>query len=145
MRTRVLHPAIADGAPPERIDTTTSANAGSEALIKHGHEAPLAPFTTYPDRLAALLGRYKADIVFNMVEGVDGLGALAPIAPRMLDEAGMIFTGVDAVAIAVTSDQPPTNRKPSASAIATAASSQGPDGQARTGHTHIGQTSQTHA
>lgn len=137
MRILVLHSDIAPDAPPEEIDTITSAKAVSEALIKHGHEAPLAPFTTDPDRLAALLGRYKADIVFNMVEGVDGLGALAPIAPRMLDEAGMIFTGVDAVAMAVTSDKPLTKRKMREAGIATADWSEGPDWKGLTDKTYI--------
>ena len=137
MRILVLHSDIAPDAPPEEIDTITSAKAVAEALIKHGHEAPLAPFTTDPDRLAALLASYKADLVFNMVEGVDGLGALAPIAPRMLDEAGMIFTGVDAVAMAVTSDKPLTKRKMREVGIATADWSEGPDWKGLTDKTYI--------
>ncbi len=127
MKILVLHSDIAPDAPPEEIDTITSAKAVAEALVKHGHEAPLAPFTTDPGRLAALLGHHKADVVFNMVEGVDGLGALAPIAPRMLDAAGVIFTGVDYTAMAVTSDKPLTKRKMREAGIATADWCEPPD------------------
>ncbi len=127
MRILVLHSDVPPDAPPEEIDTITSAKAVAEALIKNGHEAPLAPFTTDPDRLAELLKREQADIVFNMVEGIDGLGALAPIAPRMLDEAGMIYTGVDSVAMALTSDKPYTKRKMREAGIATADWCEPPD------------------
>ncbi|HEX2759946.1 MAG TPA: hypothetical protein VHM27_05505, partial [Rhizomicrobium sp.] len=48
------------------------------------------------------------DIVFNLVEGVDGQGRLAPQAPRMLADLGMRFTGVSAKAMAVTNDKPLT-------------------------------------
>lgn len=137
MRVLVLHSDIAPDAPPEEIDTITSAKAVAEALEKNGHQAPLAPFTTDPDRLAALLAREKADIVFNMVEGIDGLGALAPIAPRMLDEAGMRFTGVDAVAMALTSDKPFTKRKMREAGIGTADWAEGPEWRGLADKTYI--------
>jgi D-alanine-D-alanine ligase len=127
MRILVLHSDIAPDAPPEEIDTLVSAEAVAQALLKHGHEVSQAPFTTDPDRLAELLKQRHADVVFNMVEGIDGLGALAPIAPRMLDEAGAVFTGVDAVAMAVTSDKPLTKRRMREAGIATADWCEGPD------------------
>ena len=127
MRILVLHSDIAPDAPPEEIDTLVSSEAVAQALLKHGHAVSQAPFTTDPDRFARLLERERADVVFNMVEGIDGLGALAPIAPRMLDEAGAIYTGVDAVAMAVTSDKPLTKRKMREAGIATADWCEPPD------------------
>jgi D-alanine-D-alanine ligase len=120
MRILVLHSDVAPDAPPEEIDTLTSAEAVAQALIRHGHTVTKAPFTTDPDRFADLLAHHNADVVFNLVEGVDGLGRLAPIAPRMLEEAGAIFTGVDAVAMAVTTDKPLTKRRLREAGIATA-------------------------
>ncbi|HJW41004.1 MAG TPA: hypothetical protein VJ476_07220 [Rhizomicrobium sp.] len=127
MRILVLHSDVAPDAPPEEIDTLTSAAAVADALVKHGHDVSQAPFTTDPDRFAKLLAHHRADVVFNMVEGVDGLGALAPIAPRMLDEAGAVFTGADAVAMAVTSDKPLTKRRMREAGIGTADWHEPPD------------------
>src|SRR6185437_7034580 len=50
------------------------------------------------------------DIVFNLVEGVDGQGRLAPLAPQMLADLGMRFTGVSAKAMAATNDKPLTKQ-----------------------------------
>lgn len=137
MKVLVLHSDIGDNPPPEEIDTITSAKAVAEALIKHGHEAPLAPFTTDAGKLAALLAREKADLVFNMVEGIDGIGHLAPIAPRMLDAAGMAYTGVDGDAMAITSDKPRTKRMLRAAGIGTADWCEPPDWSGLTDKTYI--------
>jgi D-alanine-D-alanine ligase len=120
MRILVLHSDVPPDAPPEEIDTLTSAEAVAQALLKHGHDAFKAAFTTDQDRFAKLMEDARADVVFNLVEGVDGLGHLAPIAPRMLDDVGAIYTGVDAIAMAVTSDKPLTKRKMREAGIATA-------------------------
>jgi len=110
MRILVLHSDVPPDAPPEDIDTLTSAEAVAQALLKHGHDVSKAPFTTDMDKLRALLARENADVVFNLVEGVDGLGRLAPIAPRMLEELGVKFTGVDYEAMSVTTDKPLTKK-----------------------------------
>ena len=127
MRILVLHSDVPPDAPPEEIDTLTSAEAVAQALLQNGHEVSKAPFTPDPDRFDELLKAHRADVVFNLVEGIDGIGALACTAPRMLDEAGAIFTGVDAVAMAVTSDKPLTKRRMREAGIATPDWSEGPD------------------
>jgi D-alanine-D-alanine ligase len=101
---------VAPDAPPEEIDTLTSAEAVAQALIKHGHDVSKAPFTVDPAKLRALLDAHGADVIFNLVEGIDGLGRLAPIAPKMLQEAGVRFTGVDYGAMAATTDKPLTKK-----------------------------------
>jgi D-alanine-D-alanine ligase len=127
MRILVLHSDVPPDAPPEEIDTLTSAEAVAQALLQNGHDVSKAPFTTDPDRFDELLKAHHADVVFNLVEGIDGIGALACTAPRMLDEAGAIFTGVDAVAMAVTSDKPLTKRRMRDAGIATPDWYEGPD------------------
>ncbi|HEY0107288.1 MAG TPA: hypothetical protein VGB91_14500, partial [Rhizomicrobium sp.] len=69
----------------------------------------------------------RAYVVFNLIEGVDGLGRLAPIAPRMLQEAGAVFTGVDYDAMAVTTDKPLTKRRLREAGIGTADWHEPPD------------------
>ena len=106
MKILVLHSDVAADAPPEELDTLIAANAVAEALASRGHIAEQAPFRQ--EMLTGLLGAVRPDIVFNLVEGVDGQGRLAPLAPQMLADLGVRFTGVSARAMAVTNDKPLT-------------------------------------
>jgi D-alanine-D-alanine ligase len=108
MKILVLHSDVPGDAPPEDQDTLIAADAVAVALHGRGHKVTQAAFRE--QSLAGLLARDKPDIVFNMVEGVDGKGLLASIAPRMLEEMGMPFTGAPAKPMDVTFDKPLTKR-----------------------------------
>ena len=106
MKILVLHSDIAQDAPPEELDTLIAAGAVATALQACGHRAEQAAFRE--ETLKQLLAEHRPDIVFNLVEGVDGQGRLAPRAPEMLAALGQRFTGVSAKAMAVTNDKPLT-------------------------------------
>lgn len=108
MKILVLHSDVAPGAPPEELDTLAAAEAVAEALAARGHQVAQVPFRQ--ETLEADLNRIRPDIVFNLVEGVSGQGRLAPVAPDMLAELGVRFTGVSARAMALTNDKPMTKR-----------------------------------
>jgi D-alanine-D-alanine ligase len=110
MRVLVLHSDVAPDAPPEEQDTLVAADAVAEALVRKGHVAAKAAFRKDAADLSALIAGAAPDIVFNLVEGIDGLGQLAPRAPQMLAELGVRFTGVGAAAMALTNDKPRTKR-----------------------------------
>src|SRR5579862_1699634 len=99
MKILVLHSDIAADAPPEELDTLIAARAVAEALEARGHDVDEAAFRE--ESLKSVLEERKPDIVFNLVEGVDGQGRLAPKAPEMLAALGQRFTGVSAKAMAV--------------------------------------------
>ena len=109
MNILVLHSDIAADAPPEELDTLIAAEAVAKALTARGHHTEQAPFRQ--EVLLALLARSAPEIVFNLVEGVDGQGRLAPIAPDMLAAQGARFTGATAQAMALTNDKPLTKQK----------------------------------
>jgi D-alanine-D-alanine ligase len=109
MKILVLHSDIAADAPPEELDTLIAAEAVAKALTARGHHAEQAPFRQ--GALPALLARSAPEIVFNLVEGVEGQGRLAPIAPEMLAARGARFTGATADAMALTNDKPLTKQK----------------------------------
>jgi D-alanine-D-alanine ligase len=119
MRILVLHSDIGANPPPDELDTLVAAEAVGAALKRGGHAVRLAAFVADQDRLERLLEHERTDVVFNLVEGVGGLGQHAPIAPRMLDDLGVIFTGSDAVAMATTNDKPLTKRRLRDAGIAT--------------------------
>lgn len=103
MNILVLHSLIAPGAPPEDQDTLIAAAAVADALIRRGHRATLAPFE--PEHLAALIAADKPEVVFNLVEGIDGKGQLAWRAPEALDAIGLRYTGAGAACLKRTSDK----------------------------------------
>jgi D-alanine-D-alanine ligase len=119
MRILVLHSDVAPDAPLDELDTLYAADEIAKALARCGHAVDKAAFSQDQERFARILDDAKPDVVFNMVEGVNGSGVLAPIAPRMLEDAGVVFTGADAVSMAVTSDKPLTKRRLRAAGIAT--------------------------
>ena len=106
MKILVLHSDIGDNPPPEEQDTLIAANTMADVLSARGHK--VGQTSSRQAELKELLALTTPDIVFNLVEGVDGQGRLAPQAPRMLADLGMRFTGVSAKAMAVTNDKPLT-------------------------------------
>ena len=106
MKILVLHSDVPPDGPPEDQDTLVAAQAVSKALAERGHRVSSAAFRE--ERLGALIRRETPDMVFNLVEGVDGKGLLAPLAPRLLAEMEVPFTGVGAKAMEMTCDKPLT-------------------------------------
>ncbi|HEX2761360.1 MAG TPA: hypothetical protein VHM27_12635 [Rhizomicrobium sp.] len=119
MKVLVLHSDVAPGAPPEEEDTLIAAEAVEKALRARGHAASRAAYAKDRAVLAALLDRAAPDIVFNLVEGIDGLGRLAPEAPRALAALGWRFTGVGAEPMDMTNDKPRTKARLRAAGLAT--------------------------
>ncbi|HUO88468.1 MAG TPA: hypothetical protein VMU08_04780 [Rhizomicrobium sp.] len=119
MRILVLHSDVAPDAPLDELDTLYAAEEIAKALARSGHAVSKAAFSQDQGRFDRILAEAKADVVFNMVEGVNGSGVLAPIAPRMLEDAGVVYTGADALSMALTSDKPLTKRRLRAAGIAT--------------------------
>jgi D-alanine-D-alanine ligase len=111
VRVLLLHSDVAPDAAPDELDTLYAADCIEAALKTNGHDVGRAAFTRDPDRFEALIAEMAPEVVFNLVEAVDGLGSLAGIAPRMLDELGVPFTGADAVTLALTSDKLHSKRR----------------------------------
>jgi D-alanine-D-alanine ligase len=110
MKVLVLHSDVPPESPPEDQDTLIAARAVSQALRSRDHQAPLAAFAPDRDALKAVLDRHQPDVVFNLVEGIEGKGRLACLAPQLLDEFGVRYTGAGAEALIVTGDKPRTKR-----------------------------------
>ena len=72
MRVLVLHSDVPPHAPPDDLDTIVAAKAVAEALASRGHEAPMAAYVTDLDKLRALIARQAPDVVFNLVDAIEG-------------------------------------------------------------------------
>jgi D-alanine-D-alanine ligase len=108
MRVLVLHSDVGDNPPPDELETVETARAIAEALAGRGHETALAAFHPDPAVIRAQIAETRAEAVFNMVESVYGLGALAPMAPAMLESVGLPYTGCGSAAMALSCDKPLT-------------------------------------
>jgi D-alanine-D-alanine ligase len=110
MRVLVLHSDVSPDAPPEDQDTLAAAEAIAKALASRGYEARMAAFVPNLEKLRAEIAGHAADVVFNLVEGIEGKGRLAYVAPRLLDEIGIPYTGTGAEALIATGDKPYSKR-----------------------------------
>lgn len=90
LRIIVLHGAT--GTTPDEVDTALTAEAIRDALSRQGHAAQLVHLSdrsSFPPWRSA----QSPDLVFNMVEAIDGDMARAAEVPQMLEDLGQAFTG----------------------------------------------------
>jgi D-alanine-D-alanine ligase len=110
MRVLVLHSDVPPDAPPDEQDTLLQAAAVESTLLALGHEASRIVFIPDPSALEAVISREYPDVVFNLVETIWGRGEHAPLAPAMLAQLGVPFTGASAASIATCGDKVLTKR-----------------------------------
>lgn len=86
----VLHGAT--GTSPDETDTLHTAQAIHDALVRLGHKVRLA-HVSGNSVLQPWTEAERPDLVFNMVEAIDGDMSRAVEVPQMLEALGMRFTG----------------------------------------------------
>jgi D-alanine-D-alanine ligase len=103
MRIVVLHNNVPDTAPLDEKDALLQAEAVSAALLELGHEAFKVPFPLDIRRVMDELRLLRPELVFNLVESVEGQGRLICLAPTVLDYLALPYTGSPTEAIFLTS------------------------------------------
>lgn len=111
MRILVLHSNVAADAPPDEQDTLVQAEAIAQALRVGGHVVVQRAFTSDVDGLSALLRGADAELVFNVVEAVDGSGFRAGEAVDLYERLGIAYTGNTGAALTKTCDKVLTKRR----------------------------------
>ncbi|MGA2034893.1 MAG: hypothetical protein ABSG68_21805, partial [Thermoguttaceae bacterium] len=99
MRIAVLHPAVAQNASPEDQDSLVQVEVVAEALKTLGHEPIAVACTLDLSTLGDVLARHRCDVVFNLVESVDGADSLQYVPPALLDVLNLPYTGAPTEAI----------------------------------------------
>lgn len=102
MRILVLHSAIPPEAPPDEQDVLREVATVVRGLTEAGHEAVVAPTASLAGDLRTLLTEHRPDVVFNLVETLDGDARIGHVVPALLAHAGVPFTGNSAVACFAT-------------------------------------------
>ena len=105
MRVLVLHSDVPADAPPDEQDTLRQSAAVVSALSELGHDAVSEAFVPDESALESLIARECPDLVFNLAETAWGKGIYADLAPSMLTQLGIPFTGAGAAAIAACGDK----------------------------------------
>jgi D-alanine-D-alanine ligase len=105
MRIAVLHDDIPDAAAPDAADVLVQAETVSAALKRFGHDVVALPCTLNLDALHRRIEAEKPDVVFNLVESINGQGALIHLVPFCLDSWEIPYTGAPAAAILETSNK----------------------------------------
>ena len=121
MRIAVVHNAVSPGAAPDERDVLVQAEAVSLGLREAGHEPTVVECTLDLEHVRRSLGRLRADLVFNLVESLDGTGRLIHLFPSLLDAMGIPYTGSGTLALMTTSHKVCAKERMEASGVATPA------------------------
>ena len=103
MKAAILHSEVSQDASPDDLDTLDQAQGVARALKGLGHETVSVTFSLDLKTVSATLATLAPDVVFNLVESVDGSGRLIHFAPSLLDHLSIPYTGCPAAGIFVTS------------------------------------------
>lgn len=103
MRITIAHNAVTDADAPDERDVLVQAAAVRAALTELGHASSLLPCTLDLAGVRQQLSEERPDLVFNLVESLDGRGRLIHLVPSLLDAMGVPYTGSCAEAVLVTS------------------------------------------
>jgi len=105
MKIVVLHGEIADESSIDELDTLSQVDVISEALTALGHEPTAVPVSLNLARTMDELRALRPDLIFNLVEAINGRGNLIHVVPSLLDGIGIPYTGASAEAIFLTSNK----------------------------------------
>jgi len=103
MRVTIVHNAVADDDAPDERDVLVQADAVQAALRTLGHEPGTLPCTLDLSEVKRRLTDLRPDLIFNIVESLDGKGRLIHVIPFLLDALNVPYTGACAEAMCLTS------------------------------------------
>lgn len=105
MRIAIVHNAVGLESSIDDQDVLVQVAAVSEALARLGHQAGTVPATLDLAALRARLEADRPDVVFNLVEGLEGWDSLSHFAPALFDALGIAYTGNSTEATFLTANK----------------------------------------
>lgn len=119
MRVAVIHNASVPSDRPDEKDVLVQTEVVCAALKALGHRTEAVACTLDLDRIQRWIVRFAPDVVFNLVESLDGKGRLIHLFPFLLDAMGIPYTGAPAESILATSNKVKAKQHMSAAGIPT--------------------------
>lgn len=105
MRVVLLHDRMSDAAREDERDVLVQMDTVEQTLRGLGHDPSTEEFTLNLGQVAQRLVRAQPDLVFNLVESVEGRGSLIYLAPALLDSLKIPYTGAATEAMFMTSNK----------------------------------------
>ncbi len=105
MKITVVHNRVSDNDAADARDVLQQVESVTEALALLGHEVSRTSCTLNLEAMRDRLGRERPDLVFNLVEDLDGHGRLIHLFPFLLEALGLAYTGSPAAAVLLTSNK----------------------------------------
>lgn len=99
----VVHNRVTAGDAPDARDVLIQAEAVSGALARLGHETTISSCGLDLEEIRNTLDKVRPELVFNLVEDLDGYGRLIHLFPCVLDALGIAYTGSPAEAVFLSS------------------------------------------
>jgi D-alanine-D-alanine ligase len=101
----LLHQHVPEDAGGDELDLLDELQTVGEALAELGHQSADVTFSLDLQRVAARLSRARPDLIFNLVESVEGSGRLLYLAPALLDFLRLPYSGCSTEALFTTSNK----------------------------------------
>lgn len=106
----ILYNELSVGAAIDELDVLDQVDAVAASLRHSGYSVSCLPLSRGTGGVAKALLSMKPQLVFNLVEAVASEGKLSYLAPTLLEELGLRFTGSSAETILLTTDKIATKR-----------------------------------
>ena len=105
MRVAVAYNAVDDNCTPDEGDVLVQAGAVVQTLKELGHRPVVLTCDLDLATVQSRLIKIQPDIVFNLVESLNGHDRLIHLFPALLDSMGMPYTGSNSEALHFTSNK----------------------------------------
>ncbi|BBD08088.1 D-alanine--D-alanine ligase family protein [Desulfovibrio ferrophilus] len=105
MKIVMLYDAPLAGASADNLDVLLQVRCLADELRARGHVVHSVCFSLDMNAVASSLRGLAPDLVFNLVEGVQGKGRYIHLAPSLLEDMGLVFTGSGSSAMALSSNK----------------------------------------
>ncbi len=121
MKIAVVHNSVAPEDPPDDQDVLLQAESVAAAAGALGHGTKIFSCSLDLQAVKRELSLFAPDLVFNLVETLDGSCRLLPLFPALCDRLGLPYTGSSATALWVTTQKVLAKERLAAAGIPTPA------------------------
>jgi D-alanine-D-alanine ligase len=105
MRVAILHEALRPDPRPDERDALAQAEWVEARLVASGHPVKRIAATLDLRALARELAAARPDVVFNLVEALQGSARLIHVVPTLLESLALPFTGCSSASLLLTSNK----------------------------------------
>jgi D-alanine-D-alanine ligase len=109
-RILILHEFVPKNAPADIQDVLVQANAVYNACLELGYQPYFQPVTSDLTEVETFIKKTSPDVVFNLVESIDGQSSFMNLVPELLTNLKIPFTGCNSTAMINTTDKTVTKR-----------------------------------